>query len=405
MDRRMFMKSSISAAALARLGLTAEPAEPAADLAPACNSFALDLFARLRAKEGNQFSSPFSIGTALAMTELGAAGNTLKQMCQVLHFPENPERFHLRLGELLKRLNGDGKDRGYQLAVANALWGARGYGFRPEFLARARDVYGAGLTELDFAASAEKARLSINAWVEEHTQKRIKDLMPSGSVGADTRLVLTNAIYFKGNWASQFDKKATRVEVFHTSAEKSVRAPLMHRTGAYGYFDNDELQALAIPYRGRELSMVFMLPRRKHALAELEKSLTADKLQRWLTALHESDVIVTLPRFKMTSEYSLVPALREMGMRDAFTVAADFSGMSSREGLMISDVVHKAFVEVNEEGAEAAGATGVAIKPTAIRGGPVRHVPVFRADEPFLFLIRDNQSGCVLFLGRVSSPE
>lgn len=402
MDRRSFLTSSLALLAFARLARSAEqPVEPRG-VVDGNNRFALELYAKLREAKGNLFCSPFSISSALSMTALGARGKTAEQMGEVLHLP-HADQTHSGFAALIRQLNSGGEKRGYQLSVANALWGQKGFGFKPEYLRTVKTYYGAGLSELDFAANPEAARKVINDWVEKETRERIKDLLAKGTIDGATRLVLTNAIYFKGDWADQFDKKSTYDEPFFTGDGKSAEAPMMHRTGKYGYFDNDQLQALSMPYKGKELSMVFLLPRKKDGLAALEIAATADNVPKWLDRVSTTEVIVTLPKFKMTAEFKLVPTLMALGMKDAFdAAAADFSGMSDREGLVISDVIHKAFVEVNEEGAEAAGATAVIVKEAAI--APPKQTPVFRADHPFLFLIRDNRNGSILFVGRVAKP-
>jgi len=404
MRRREFLRSSLALAALAGLSHGAEPPKESQSVASSNNQFAWDLYAQLRGAEGNLFSSPFSISTALAMTSVGARGRTAEQMAQVLHLPPHAQEIHRAYGTLLKQLNAADAKRGYQLSVANALWAQAGFSFTEDFLRSTQQNYGAGLSELDFENNPEPARRTINAWVEKETRDKIKELIKQGVIRGDTRLVLTNAIYFKGNWADQFDKKATFDEMFFSSEQDKAKTPMMHRTGSYGYLENDMLQALSIPYKGRELSMVFLLPRKKDALAEMEKTASPDTAERWLRGLATTDVIVTLPKFKMTSEFGLGKTLQKMGMKDAFTGAADFSGISAREGLLISEVVHKAFVEVNEEGAEAAAATAVVMAPTSAKIGPIKQTPVFRADHPFTFLIRENKSGAILFLGRMEKP-
>lgn len=401
MDRRSFLTSSLALLAIARLARSEEPPVNPRGVVDGNNRFALELYAKLREAKGNLFCSPFSISSALAMTALGARGKTAEQMGEVLHLPHN-EQTDAGFAALMRQLNVGADKRGYQLSVANALWGQKGYGFKPDYLRTVKSHYGAGLSELDFAANPDAARKTINSWVEKETCEKIKDLLAKDTVGSATRLVLTNAIYFKGDWADQFNKKATYDEPFFTGDGKSAEAPMMHRTAKYGYFDNDQLQALSMPYKGKELSMLFLLPRKKDGLAGLETAATAENVQKWIDRTRSAEVIVTLPKFKMTAEFRLVPTLMAMGMKDAFDASADFSGMSDREGLVISDVIHKAFVEVNEEGAEAAGATGVVVKETAI--APPKQSPVFRAIHPFLFLIRDNRSGSILFVGRVAKP-
>ena len=390
-------------------------APPPQDAAPAdqvqvaegCNRFAFDLYARLKGAEGNLFLSPYSISTALTMTYAGARGETADQMAKVLCLPASGEAVHGAYGALQSDLNAAGAGGAFELVVANRLWGQKGFAFLPDFLALLEARYGAGLEPLDFAAATEAARQTINAWIEKQTRDKIKDLLKPGILDAMTRLVLTNAIYFKGKWAEEFDKKATQEEDFFLTPEKKVAAPLMHQTKHFGYFDGGEMHALELAYQGDRLSMVVLLPKRnvppgaKDDLAALEASLSADKVAGWLGQLRRREVRVTLPRFKTTAEFGLKGTLVAMGMADAFNPnAADFSGMTGTKDLFISAVVHKAFVDVNEEGTEAAAATGVVM---AGKSAPAP-APVFRADHPFLFLIRDTKTGAILFLGRILDP-
>jgi serpin B len=333
------------------------------------------------------------------MTYAGAHGDTAEEMAKALHFTLAPDDLHRAEAALLTGLNGAGKSRGYQLNIANALWGQQGYGFKDDFLRLTKTNYGAGLRQVDFIRDTEGARQTINAWVEKETRDKIKDLLPKGVLDDLTRLVLTNAIYFKGDWASQFKKDLTRDGEFQTGLDK-VKAPLMHQTARFKYLDADGLQALELPYAGKELSMVVLLPKKADGLAELEKTLSADKVAGWLGKLREQEVVVTLPKFKTTCDYSLSGPLAALGMKKAFQPTADFSGMNGRkDDLYITAIVHKAFVDVNEEGTEAAGATGVVV---GVRSVPVR--AEFRADHPFVFLIRDTRNDSVLFLGRIVNP-
>ncbi|HUW99989.1 MAG: serpin family protein [Phycisphaerae bacterium] len=375
-------------------------AEELAQVAEGCNRFAFDLYGRLKGGEGNLFLSPYSISTALAMTYGGARGETADQMAQVLCLPSSGKAVHRAYGALQGDLNAAGAGGAFELAVANRLWGEKGYTFLPDFLSLLETNYGAGLEQVDFAADTEGSRKTINAWVEKQTRDKIQDLLKPGVLDATTRLVLTNAIYFKGKWADPFNKKATRDEEFFLTPEKKVTAPLMHRTAEFGYFEGDDLQALELPYQGERLAMVVVLPKAKDGLAALEASLSAEKVAGWVENLLPCEAQVALPRFKTTAELSLGDTLVAMGMTDAFSLsAADFSGMTGTKDLFISAVVHKAFVDVNEEGTEAAAATaGVAAEAMP------EPVPPFRADHPFLFLIRDTKTGAILFLGRILDP-
>jgi serpin B len=369
------------------------------------NHFATDLYARLGQKTtDNLFFSPYSISAALAMTYVGAAGNTERQMAETLHFTVPKAELNQAMARLRNRLLAD-STKGYVLRVANRLWGQKGYEFLPEFLETTRKDYGAELAIVDFAQT-EQARQEINGWVEKQTEEKIKDLLAPGVLDARTRLVLTNAIYFKGMWQETFSKGATQDAPFHLSADKQITVPMMHQTKQFGYRAANDLQVLEMPYAKGELSMIVLLPKQIDGLPLLEKKVTPEKLQEWSKGLRRQNVIVYVPRFKMTSEFSLKDTLQALGMALAFDeVKADFSRMShNKDGLYISAVVHKAFVDVNEEGTEAAAATGVAMRAMAAHIQP-EEPPTFRADHPFLFLIRENQTGSILFMGRVTNPK
>lgn len=369
------------------------------------SQFALDLYGKLSGQPGNLFFSPSSISTALAMTYAGARGETAQEMAQVLHFPERPEKLSDAFATLRKTLEPRGEHPGYQLSVANRLWGQAGYHILPDFLAVTRDSYHAELALVDFVNDAERARETINQWVEAQTRDKIKDLLPRGTLTPLTRLVLTNAIYFKGDWTHPFHKEATRDEDFHVSGGKTSRVPMMHQKHDYRFGARNGVKAIDLPYgTQRELSAVVILPDAIDGLPALEKQLELKSLTQWLGTLRPQKVDLSLPRFKLTSQFSLNQALQEMGMALAFDRDdADFSGISSEDKLHISAVVHKAFVDLNEQGTEAAAATGVVM---ATRAAMLPTQPVvFRADHPFLFLIVDNRTKSILFMGRVVDPR
>ncbi len=365
------------------------------------NKFALELYGKLESQQGNLFLSPYSISTALAMTCAGARGQTEKQMAEALCFaPMKNEQFHKVFGEIIKQLNASGEKGGYELVVANALWGQKDYKFLPEFLTLVRENYGGDLQQVDFAAQTEEVRKTINAWVESKTKDKIKELIKPGMLDSMTRLVLTNAIYFKGKWASPFKPERTQDSPFVLLDGQKVNVPTMNQTSKFGYMETNDIWVLEMPYVNNDLSMVILLPKKVDGIKDLEKELVSDNLAGWLARIHKREVQVFFPRFKMASEFGLAKVLSAMGMPDAFSGKADFSGMTGNRDLFISAVVHKAYVDVNEEGTEAAAATGVTMKLTSIR----EPLPVFRADHPFIFLIRDNQTGSILFLGRVTNP-
>jgi serpin B len=367
------------------------------------NAFALSLYGQLAQQDGNLFFSPYSISNALAMTYAGARGETATQMAGTLHFALDQERLHAAFGSLRNEIQGAGHNRAYQLQTANRLWGQKDYGFLPDFLKATEDNYDAGLIEVDFINinAREQARKTINTWVEEQTQDKIKDLIKPDILTVDTRLVLTNAIYFKAAWRHPFAPEQTKDGDFTLADGKKVMAKLMHGHVTTNYLQFDSFQALELPYEERDLSMIVLLPNEAEGLPAFEKSLTPANLTKWLDKLSDHAVNVTLPKFKVTSEFMLKDVLSEMGMPIAFDRhKADFSGMTTRERLRISYVVHKAFVDVNEAGTEAAASTAVVMERYSLPPPAT-----FRADHPFVYIIRDNRSGSILFLGRIVNPS
>ncbi len=273
-------------------------------------------------------------------------------------------RFALEFGKIIKDLNRRGRAGGYELRVANALWGQKRYRFLDEFLETVRTNYDGQLSEVDFVKAAETARKTINTWVEKKTNNKIKNLIPKGVLNSMTRLVLTNAIYFKGNWAKQFKMDKTKDTPFTLANGRKVNVAMMNQTGQFNYMETESFQALELPYVDDELSMIILLPKEFDGLDEFEKTLTAENLSKWLGNLRNRKVIVSIPKFKMTSQFGLAPVLKSMGMVDAFSANADFSGMNGKRDLFISAVIHKAYVDVNEEGTEAAAATAVLWRAT-----------------------------------------
>jgi serpin B len=371
-------------------------------LAGGNTAFALNLYARLKTADGNLFFSPYSISTCLAMTYNGARGDTAAQMAQTLHFDTNQINLAASFGELQKQLNKEQKKKGIELDIANGLWGQKDHLFLPAFLDIAKQSYGANLKQVDFHTHAETARTEINDWVDHQTQGKITDLIQPGVLGPATRLVLVNAIYFKGCWARKFDKPLTTPAPFTVTPNQKPEVPLMNLTADFKYAEVDGLQLLELPYAGDDLSLVLMLPREPDGLKGMEDLLNQQTLDRWLAQARQQKVAVFLPKFKLAAQFSLAKPLAEMGMPDAFSPNANFSGMDGERDLFISAVVHKAFVDVNEEGTEAAAATGVVMRMNAVM--MPRPTPIFRADHPFIFLIRDNHSGSILFLGRLVDP-
>ena len=363
------------------------------------NAFALDLYSKLKAKDGNLFFSPYSISTALAMTYGGARGDTERQMAQVLHFDLSQAELHPAFADLAKQVVAAGKSGGCRLSVANALWGQKGYKFLPDFVKLTKRHYSAPLQQVDFAASRQAAK-TINDWVEEETNHKITNLVPPNVLNDLTRLVLTNAIYFKGTWVNRFKERQTRERDFTLVTGDKVKVPMMEQDTEFAYADVGNCQALAMPYTGGRLSMLILLPKEVANLGQVESQLTVPTLTEWMGKLRSAEVSVIMPKFKMTCEFSLGETLTALGMKDAFSLPpADFSGIDGRRDLFISAVLHKAFVDVNEEGTEAAAATAVIMTWSA------KNIEIFRADHPFIFLIRDDKTGSILFIGRVMNPK
>ncbi len=367
------------------------------------NRFAFDLYGQLKEKPGNLFFSPYSISTCLALTFAGARGNTEKQMAKVLHFDGEPATVHAAFGELQSQLGKAGNQKGIELSIANALWAQQGHPFLPAFLKTASTDYQARVKQADFKTDAAGVTRQINNWVADKTNDKIKDILPPGLLNAQSSLVLANAIYFKGIWATPFIPRATSKQPFHLTADSQVESALMHQTEEMPYMENEAYQAVEIPYAGKQLALVIILPRAVDGCAKLESQLTADFLAEARAYMKPKKVELSLPKFEMNSGFALRDTLERMGMVDAFG-SADFSGMDGMKDLFLSAVQHKAWVEVNEQGTEAAAATVAITKRSAI-AKPIDPPVVFRADHPFIFLIRDTASGAVLFLGRLASPS
>jgi serpin B len=365
------------------------------------SAFAFDLYQAVRGTDGNLFYSPYSISLALAMTYAGARGETEQQMADTLYFILSQDRLHPAFNsldiELSQRGQGaQGKDgEGFRLNIVNAIWGQKDYEFLTTFLDNLAENYGAGLRVLDFTEEPEKSRITINEWVSDETEGRIKDLLLPGSINPLTRLVLTNAIYFNAAWRYPFDEDATNDGPFHLLDGGEVTVQMMRQEKFLAYAEGDGYQAVELPYDGRELSMVILLPQAGQ-FETFEKSLNAQRLDAVIKKLEPNQVALTMPRFEFESSFSLGETLAAMGMPDAFS-NADFSGMTGNRDLFISDVVHKAFVSVDEEGTEAAAATAV-IMPTSAPQGAIVEVTI---DRPFIFLIRDIETGAILFVGCV----
>jgi serine protease inhibitor len=381
-------------------------------------AFGLNLYDQLATTPGNLFFSPYSISTCLAMTYAGAAGNTQTQMEQVLGFGANQQQFASLFGELQTGLEADQETNAIELDIANALWTQEGFPFLPAFLQTATGQYQANVNQANFVTDAAAVTQTINNWAAQETQNKIQNVLPPGSINADTRLVLANAIYFLGAWTQAFAVSNTSTQPFYLSSTNQVEAPLMHQplgqgtntfnfmqTWNSGIFSSpgaNDFQAIELPYASNQLSMVILLPALADGLSQLEQQLSPAFLSNVLAQMSPRAVEIFLPKFTLESSFDLATTLAQMGMPDAFTPrVADFSGIDGMMDLCISHVFHKAWGEVNEAGTEAAAATVVVVVSTGSVGPPP---PVFRADHPFIFFIRDTQSGSILFLGRLADP-
>lgn len=405
-ERPPGLSASIARSDKERIASPDVSASDAADLVSGDSGFAFDLYRFLvKEKDGNLFYSPYSISLALAMTYAGARGETERQVADTLHFTLPQERLHPAFNNLdltlARRSEGvEGQDgEGFRLNIVNAVWGQQGYEFLPEYLDVLAENYGAGLRLLDFAGAPEESRVTINDWVSDQTEGKIEDLLPQGVIDGLTRLVLTNAIYFNAAWAEPFDEGMTEDGAFHLLDGGQVTVPMMRQTASFGYAEGADYQAVELPYDGRQLSMVILLP---HAgeFEPFENSLDAETVDAILKSLAYREIALGMPKFEVESDFSLADALATMGMPDIFSMDADLSGIDGTRELFVKDVVHKAFVSVDEAGTEAAAATAVVI---ALKAAPEPPIEV-TLDQPFIFLIRDIETGAILFVGRVVNP-
>ena len=372
-------------------------------LAEANNSLAIDFFTQATKPSENAVFSPYSISAAFAMAYAGAAGETADQMQKVMHWSGPASKIAADFTALDQILKDAQKSGAVQLSIANALWPQKGFTFQKDYLALLEGNFKTALHEADFAKQPEAERSRINQWVEQQTKARIKDLLPPGSVSSLTRLVLANAIYFKAGWQTPFSTNSTRPAPFYLAAGGSVSTPLMAKQSDFRYALMPNFKILELPYQGNELSMMVILPDATNGLPELEKELTSAKLEAWTRALRRTEVSVFLPKFKLDFQLPLNAAMQALGMTDAFSQKdADFTDMTGNRDLFISQAMHKAFVEVNEEGTEAAAATGIVMNVRS--AARPQEKPVFRADHPFIYLIRHQATGTVLFLGRLTNP-
>ncbi len=375
-----------------------EVREVTAELAPVVDgnsAFAWDVYDQVRSEPGNLFLSPFSISAALSMTDVGARGQTADQMQAVLHIDDAGPSHHQAFGALIRDLSGEKAGRGYQLYIANRLFGRDDKEIGEDFLAVLDEDYGAGLERLPFGSDPEGSRSRINDWVAEQTREKIVDLLPTGSITPNTALVITNAIYFKAFWAEQFDPGDTRDDTFTRADGEQVTVPMMSAEIDCSPARNEEWSLLELDYEDHEVSMVIVMPEGSSTLDDVETMLVSGGLDDMLAQGHDQELQVRIPRFEFRYAFSVADALVALGMEDAFDPsAADFSGIA--DDVFVSDVIHEAYVRVDEVGTEAAAATAVVMEDRA-------YMP-FDVDRAFVFAIRDKLTGSLLFLGRVDDP-
>ncbi len=366
----------------------------------AVNGLAVDLYKELRREEGNLCFSPYSISSAFSMVYAGAKDETAHEMEQSLGFGQG-------IGEsyrgLTKGMLAAPEDAG-DLEVANSIWPQRGYRLLRTYVKELEENYASEVRTQDFAKQPERARRDINAWVRERTRERIGEILPEGAIGADTRMILVNAVYFRAPWMHVFPQSATREEVFFATPSTEVAAPMMRVSDAFAYHETPEVQAVRIPYRMGAFSMTVILPKARNGLSAVEMSLDRAFLHTLSGELERRKVDLSIPRFRIETDLLLNESMKRLGVQRAFDPGfADFSGMNGKHDLYLSDALHRAVVAVDEEGTEASAATALTMKRTSAPL-PLMEPVVFRADHPFLFLIQEDISGAILFIGRVCRP-
>ena len=369
------------------------------------SAFAFDLYRTIRQMKTNLFFSPFSISEVLAMAYAGARGDTKRAMAEALHFNLPTDCLHPAFNSLDLQFKERGQgakgmdEEGFRLHVVNAIWGQKGYDFLAQFLDVLAQNYGAGLRILDFINETEQSRVAINKWISDQTEERIKDLVPKGAIDQLTRLVLTNGIYFSAAWEFPFNKNSTSDDIFHLMGDMDITIPLMQQTRSFRYAEGDRYQAVELAYDGHELSMLILLPKVGEFDA-FEGLLNAEFVREIIGKLELNEVVLTMPKFEYESSFGLKEALSTLGMRGAFAGDADFSGMNGESDLSIQDVLHKAFVSVDEAGTKAAAATAVIM---GMKLMPALAIEM-KIDRPFIFLVRDIPTDSIIFLGRVLNP-
>nr|QWX94540.1 serpin family B-like protein [Platynereis dumerilii] len=369
----------------------------------ASNAFAFAMYRELAKKEGdkNFFFSPMSITAALAMTHLGAAGNTAEEIKSALNAKDiNDEDFHSAFSVLNEKLN-TAEDSACILRMANRVFARKNFAVKETFSTATKKHYAAEAQVLDFAADSENSRTTINKWVEDQTNQKIQDLLQPGTINSMTAMVLVNAIYFKGSWLEQFDAKHTRKDNWTLPSKETTKADIMFKDDKFKLSMSNELQGAMyaeVPYKGKELSMGIVLPKKTEDLAAVQDNINVAAYEKMVSETNSMKMMLFMPKFKIETSASLKEMLQSLGISSAFESHADFTNIADASNLYLSEVVHKAFVEVNEEGTEAAAATAAMI---ALMSMPFE----FKATHPFIFFIKDDATGAILFMGRVMNPN
>ncbi len=380
------------------------PAVTQEQIVEGLNIFAFDFYHSITKQAlENTFYSPLSISSALAMTYAGAEGETAKQMQKVFHYGPQNSNFHTEFGALTESLRVSEKSD-FEMNIANAVWVQNSYKLRKKYINIVKEKYLADAREMNFISQPGVSREIINKWVSDKTADRIHDLIPPNAINAMTRMILTNAVYFNAEWSHKFNPKMTKKRSFYCMNEETVETDMMYQRHYYQYSQTSDYQMLELTYKGYEYSMLIILPREHNGLSKLNKKISCKDIAKHDSSKQEEDILVYLPKFRLETAYELNAYLMEMGMTDAFTQQADFSGMTGNKDLMISAVIHKAFIEVDEEKTEAAAATAVVMKLTSM--APVQMAPIeFRADHPFMFIIRNQKEKAILFMGQLTTPK
>ena len=367
------------------------------------NQFAIDYYNQLDKENKNIFFSPFSISTAIAMTYEGTDGKTAEEIRKVFYFPQNNEQRKSSFAKIYNTLNNELKNEKITLNIANAIWKEKEYTFKKDFLETINKYYYGKTNSVDFKNAPEPSRKKINEWVEKQTNNKIQKLIPGGVISTYTKMVLTNAIYFKGKWTNLFEQKNTKEKDFLVSEDKNVKTQMMYQTDNFKYYEDTNFQYLQMNYKGNKISMLVILPKDKNGKTIYDFNIpTAKKIPNVINSLKTKEVKINFPKIELRTNYSLKKDLQKMGMKEVFTNNANFSKMDPKNKLKVSEIYHKTYLKVDEEGTEAAAATAIVIAGTTSVPLPPK---VFNANHPFAFIIKENKTGEILFIGKIVNPQ